>query len=166
MPHPKLQTTTAIALAMLYLVVGLAGESLHYLAESASTQVTGAATESQGSDATHAHGYHHFHGPDFHVHYHGPVKRARNKPSPNSETSKQQRRCTGVAFEEPVGQHQPHACPLLAVLSTLKLGQGELPSWSLETTTCLSVDCERQVSATCGFTRLHLARGPPSLRIV
>ncbi|QDS97092.1 hypothetical protein [Adhaeretor mobilis] len=162
----KLQSATAIALSLLYLAIGLAGESLHYFVESAlvesgSSVSTGTAAEVLAGEASS--GFYHFHGPDFHVHYHGPVKVA---GSETSTATKKQQKESGATFQESGQQHQPHACPLLAVLATLKLGQGGLASWSLEVTACHRVHGNAHELAARGFSQCYLARGPPSLRIV
>lgn len=118
----KLQTATAIALTAMYLVVGLGGESLHYLVDSAashllSSRVTDAeATDTEDTaaevlaEAAHHHGYHHFHGPDFHVHYHGPVKtkRAPRQASSACQENKQREKNSGASYHEP-GRATPAA---------------------------------------------------------
>lgn len=180
MKQKKLQTATAIALTAMYLVVGLGGESLHYLVDSAashllSSQVTDAeATDTEATEAevlaeaAHHHGYHHFHGPDFHVHYHGPAKtkRAGKQAYSTSQVAKQKNRDSGAAYHEPGEQHQPHACPLLAVCSALELSQVGLAGWFLEVPTCTQIESETQTFALCEFARLHQPRGPPTCRIV
>ena len=170
MKQKKLQTATAIALTALYLVVGLGGQSLHYLVDSAASFGTDSeATDSAGlAEAAHHHGFHHFHGPDFHVHYHGPTKtkRASQQPSTTPEVVRQKKKDSGAVYHEPGEQHQPHACPLLAICSALELSQVGLIGWFLEAPSCMRIASETEALALCEFARLHQPRGPPSCCIV
>ncbi|MEQ8209188.1 MAG: hypothetical protein RH917_05100 [Lacipirellulaceae bacterium] len=161
MRRTKRQTATAIALTAMYLVVGLGGQSLHYLVDSTAS----ASTDSVAEEAHHQ-GYHHFHGPDFHVHYHGPVKSVRTASSTSTKTDNKREKNSGADYDEPGEQHEPHACPLLAVLSDLEQSQVGLIGWFLEDTSSTQIASETESFAHRESTRLHQPRGPPSFPLV
>jgi hypothetical protein len=112
MSAKRLHSLTAVYLAVLYGVVGVAGESLHYLA-----------TDGWGLWSAETGGYYHVHAPDFHGHYHrhahhrdhSHAKAITSKVAGKSELS--------IVLTASQDTHRPHACPALVLVSTLKLSQ-------------------------------------------
>ena len=106
--------STAILLAALYGLVGLTGESLHYLSE----DVGLAFRQLQIADSG---GYFHSHQPDNHVHFHhhhGEEETAKVNGYTESKSDQNTRKV------KPSKQfHNPHGCPLLTIVSQLKLSQ-------------------------------------------
>jgi hypothetical protein len=155
--NARLHTLTACLVAAIYGLVGVTGESLHYLV---TTPDPGGHAAKSGKAA----GYFHFHDPDHHLHFHGHhghfhVHDACDDADPETKSSAEDRR--GVSQSPPVLSHQPHACPLLSVVSTLKLGHASCLPTTLEFDGRESL--RRGHDACLAFDRsLHsLARGPP-----
>ncbi len=167
--------------------MGLAGQSLHYLVEGnffeanfvegngwaeklGLVEAGGESTEIVVHETSV--GIHHCHGPDYHVHYHRvrepQPKAAEPSRVPPAVVDRSVKRsvATGTTFQEPGQPHEPHACPLLGVVSTLKLGQGGLLTWSLEVSVNEIVESDPRQRPEQEFSRLNLARGPPSSRIL
>lgn len=163
MKRTRLHSATAGILCLLYLVIGLAGESLHYWVEAIRLG------ESEGESAEivageTSTGYFHCHGPDHHVHYHRVRHPQSTNSNPSVSTPAVAKRTlgAGIAFRAPGQPHEAHACPLLAVVSTLKLGQGGLLTWSLEVSNHTFIESRPRQAHRQAFYQLNLARGPPS----
>ena len=156
MPATKrLQRLTTFYLAALYGVVGLTGGSLHYL-------VTDWASFWSSSDSVETVVYFHVHAPDHqghfhrhtvHVHHHGDAKVASNRDASQSK---------GPTAKSPDSTtHQQHACPLLRIVSTLKvLPIGGTAHVSLNVVSTFTIEAE--LLFTPEFLRDTYARGPPS----
>jgi hypothetical protein len=112
----RLHSLIACLLALLYGLVGATGESLHYLV--ADLELPGAEHSQDGDDE----GYWHSHKPDNHWHHHhGHSHKSAVSSDVKAHKPGVKCDCLDIALRSPVGAHSPHACPLLTVLSTLKL---------------------------------------------
>ncbi len=117
MPGTWLHRLTTIYLAALYGVVGLSGDSLHYLA----TNFTSFWSES-ASDSVETVVYYHVHGPDYHGHFHRHTIHVHHSATAAVDRAAgQSKHQIAVTCEQ--SAHQPHSCPLLRLVSTLKLVQ-------------------------------------------
>jgi hypothetical protein len=152
---PRLRSLTTLYLATVYGLVGLTGESLHYLA------MGPVSTWSRSSAATIV--YYHTHGPDFHGHFHRHTHHGHHSHVPSDDLTHQDRaaqRSPAVAPEQSI--HEPHACPLLTLVSTLKLGHAGPAARHFGAGLIITKTSER------GVFHLHLApldslaRGPPT----
>ncbi|MCO6046084.1 hypothetical protein NG895_19460 [Aeoliella sp. ICT_H6.2] len=146
------QIAIALLLAAVYAIVGSTGESLHYMFSGAAAPTASTAGEPQQRQ-----GYFHCHGPDFHWHHHSwLVKQEEADPSAAQSTR------VLAKLRPPHHPHEPHACPVLAAVATLKLASGR--------TELLPADIPaRQFLAHSGaqqparhFLSPHLPRGPPA----
>jgi hypothetical protein len=154
MPSNRLQRLTAIYLVVLYGVVGLTGGSLHYLV----ADLTDAWST---SDSVEVVTYYHVHAPDYHGHFHrhsnhvhhASAEIARNKPAHRSQRS------AAATPERPI--HQPHACPLLSLVSALKLvyASGCTPPIFLDLVGTQPLHADSLVATE--VVADSLARGPP-----
>lgn len=117
MPAKRLKRLTTVYLAILYGVIGLTGGSLHYLA----TDWSGFWS---GSDAAETVVYYHVHAPDNHGHFHRHTVDAHHHHHSHTKLAADRK---AVPSKEPAAKstdgqaHQAHACPLLSLVSTLKL---------------------------------------------
>ena len=114
MPAKRLHRLATYYLATLYGVVGLAGGSLHYLA-------TDSAGFWSNADAVETVVYFHVHAPDHHGHFHRHTvhtHHAATKIAADREASPS-KHPTATTSDGP--SHRQHACPLLSLVSTLKL---------------------------------------------
>jgi hypothetical protein len=153
----RLHSLTAISLAALYGLVGLTGESLHYLAND---YLANGFTSSASSTASSSEAgvYYHTHGPDHHGHFHhhhGEVETASSAAVPGDDRSGNTK--TGQQF------HGEHACPLLTVVSTLKLGSGGCVVATVDRSAQTAYLSESPVCLAFEAARSSLARGPPRL---
>jgi hypothetical protein len=132
----------------MYGLVGLTGGSLHYLAEDFGQWLGGRSTGS----ATHI--TYHRHGSDNHWHFHSHA----GVDSEESTRDTQSQQC-GVRSK--VEWHTDHECPLLTVLSNLKMGFA--PTFRIFAAPVDSVDAV--VEPEANWTRPtdfdQFARGPP-----
>jgi hypothetical protein len=117
MPAKRLQRLATLYLAALYGAVGLTGGSLHYLA-----------TDWDGfwfrSDSVETVVYFHVHAPDHHGHFHRHAVDAHHHHHAHAKIAADRgaKQPKGPTAESSDGQtHQQHACPLLSLVSTLKL---------------------------------------------
>lgn len=145
----RLQFATSIGLVALYALVGLTGESLHYLAQH------GMDVAPSANGAHHSQGYYHCHGPDYHWHYHGPV--ASEHAAPDHAEKDDGR----PALRDDRASHAPHACPLLAIVAKLKLGSGGAFLSGLVIDGDGDVALGANVLLSQPVALDHLARGPP-----
>lgn len=152
MAKSPIHVAIALLLTAVYAIVGGTGTSLHYLLGEMTS-----ADRSTAHKSKHRHGYMHCHGPDYHWHYHS-WEEVDEEQAEVDQTEPQDGSASCHAQRYP---HQPHACPALAVVATLKLGAGRvevLPAAN---------------QARCFLTRFgellklrqvqppHLPRGPP-----
>jgi hypothetical protein len=138
---------TSVVLAVAYGVVGLTGESLHYLITDPSALWTDpGAVAATGYFHTHAPDHHrHFHRhshPAHHHHHHVGHARASEVSQPGFD-----RYADAIAPSDT--SHYEHACPVLVLLSTLKLGHAD--------STATPITLERS------FAALGAAQSLPSL---
>lgn len=143
MSWARLHSLTTIYLAVLYGVVGLTGESLHYLATD--WKAVWASTS-----PTETEGYYHAHFPDHHVHFHRHASHGHSHA-----TSKNQ---LAITSERPT--HQAHACPLLSLTSTLKLSHAFCCTPSTTDTFAMPL-FESAVVREFKVALSSCARGPP-----
>ena len=153
----------AAVLLLLYALFGAGGESLHYVLNTGPeapplTRILGSLK-----------GYFHIHGPDFQVHFHlhrDPFQIAADEKAQAVEDARRTAEQSGrPALKHRVTTHTDHPCPLLSVVSLLKLGAGGLycsvASESPWRGRLLAFDTlfssHKRVS--------QLARGPPALAL-
>jgi hypothetical protein len=117
MSATRLHKLTAVFFAVLYGVVGFTGETLHYLATDPA--LLWSASQSADSGV-----YYHTHGPDYHGHFH---RHTHDGHHHSHAASVAERRAAhspdGISLTSAESGHRPHACPLLTLVSTLKLSQ-------------------------------------------
>jgi hypothetical protein len=119
MPRTWLHRLVAICLGALYGAVGFTGGSIHYLA----TDAWGIWSHLRQADSG---GYYHVHAPDFHGHYHRHVHHGSHSHDGHPHTAVAIRndacRSTQGGIHKPsADSHESHSCPLLSLVSTLKL---------------------------------------------
>jgi hypothetical protein len=147
MAASRLHTLTRLFLAVLYGVVGFTGESLHYLLTDPALFSSSAQPASSS--------YYHTHGPDYHGHFH---RHAHDESRHGSQSADR----TSLTADE--STHHPHACPLLTLVSTLKLSHADYRA--------VSIVLERQIApcfecVVVGASEIALnsyPRGPPTQR--
>ena len=154
MSAPRLRSLTAIYLAVLYGVVGLTGESLHYLV--ADVNRLWSNSENDETD-----GYYHVHGPDYHGHFHRHARHSHHARDTIAAAHKNGRSNTGPSVSVQGPTHQPHACPILSLVTTLKLLQafGCTPSITLDS--IITRSNEPRLMLVRGVVLNSYARGPP-----
>ena len=106
----RIKSLTAVCLSLMYGLVGLTGESLHYLAQDLDLQFVHA-QDLADTGYFHVHGHHHEH-----VHFHRHIEPAA-KPKVAKNSSPDENRVDH--FQE---FHLEHNCPLLTLVSQFKLG--------------------------------------------
>jgi hypothetical protein len=115
----RLYSLTAVSLAALYGVLGFAGESLHYLATDVGNLWCSPTVESGG--------YYHVHSPDYHGHFHrssdhvGHSHHAGRFHTRVVVKPEREKKYRTVSFTTSQDAHPEHACPILTLVSTLKL---------------------------------------------
>jgi hypothetical protein len=115
MSATRLHKLTAVFFAVLYGVVGFTGETLHYLATDPALLWSG----SQSGV------YYHTHGPDYHGHFHRHTHDGHHHHSHVASVAERRAAQSPdeISLTSAESSHQPHACPLLTLVSTLKLSQ-------------------------------------------
>jgi hypothetical protein len=162
----RLRNLSAIYLAALYGVVGLTGQSIHYFVTDGWSFWT-----TQGELDTG--GYYHVHAPDFHGHYHRHANDADHSHRSGKGHSHSHIVATkpagesilGVEFTSSDYSHQPHSCPALALVSTLKLSQAGGCLASLILDSVVAPTCEVRCIRAFEFALAHCPRGPPACSI-
>ena len=153
----RLSSVTAILLAIVYGLVGLAGVSLHYLADSLTGDLL--IPVPLGSHSLGSGSYMHSHSPDHHIHFHrshhdhGKSQGAERDQSTADEEK-------GM-FNAPHESHSEHACPLLTILSTLEIGLGSGFSTTVDFEALHAVLPQSAICHAFELATCHLARGPP-----
>ena len=150
-----LHRLTVCWLAAVYGLVGLTGESLHYLVEDLGTR--GSLSPSASA------GYFHCHGPDYHGHFH----RSRSQMTASEQSGDPARNAgeTGRPdgnFQSQHNGHEPHACPLLSLLANLKLGHSATATVLAAPAKSSELYCESSTEWQFQATFCNLARGPPA----
>lgn len=120
----RLRCLTAVFLAALYGVVGSTGDSLHYLITDGWSLWTSASSAVSGRYC------YHVHAPDYHGHFHRyphDGKHSHHAHSHDDRASHARHVADNgnvtTAISSPAITHEPHACPALTLVSTLKLSQ-------------------------------------------
>jgi hypothetical protein len=108
---------TAVSFAVIYGVVGFTGESLHYL-------LTDPASIWSGAGGVEPAGYYHVHAPDYHGHFHRHDHKGSHSHVDGVAANDSGQPTDELAFKSEAFTHEHHPCPLLALVSTLKLGHG------------------------------------------
>jgi hypothetical protein len=154
MSGTRLHKLTTFYLAAMYGVVGLTGQSLHYWAVDPTS-----VWASSPAAATVV--YYHTHGPDYHGHFHRHTHDGDHSHAPHDATHQARRaeRTPGVAPQQSI--HESHACPLLTLVSTLKLGHGGLAAPQIAPALLVSGTFQSGVFLTLSVTLCSFARGPP-----
>jgi hypothetical protein len=147
MSAPLLHRLSAICLAALYGVVGLTGESLHYLVSDPTVLWS-----SWGAGDTVV--FYHRHGPGDHGHFHRHTSTTSERPTGTPNTT--------AAISSQQSIHQSHECPILTVVSTLKLGHASSCATPIILDAFVRPSCEGGVFAAFEVRLSLSARGPPS----
>jgi hypothetical protein len=152
-----MRNVTAMYLAVLYGVVGVGGESLHYLA--ADPTVLWSGTPS-GDVLV----YYHTHGPDYHGHFHRQVNHHHDDHSHASPATAQKPDASerSPAFAPEAITHEPHACPLLSLVSTLKLTSADCCATVVILDALVAPIFVHDWAAEFDAIFSQSARGPPS----
>ena len=155
MSTTRLRSLTAISFAVIYGLVGLTGSSLHYLA-------TDGMWWWSSSPSVVTVVYYHVHGPDYHGHFHRHTHDGHHSHDANVAASEHDRATDHAAIRMPHDPHRAHACPILSLVSTLKLGHasGGTPALVLDTIVAPAFACD--VSHAFEVALYWSARGPPS----
>ena len=161
----RFQSVTSHFLILFYGIVGLTGESLHYLLQEGIPSLQQVQELSEQTE--HSHGYHHSHGPDYHVHYHAAHSSKRKisqaaKPC-YPDDHRQSKDPFEIALQFPANAHTPHACPLLAIVANMKLGVGGQVSIEIDSKPFEFVSPVNEICSLFYAPRYNLARGPPLL---
>ena len=144
---------TAIYLVVLYGVVGISGESLHYL-------VANPTVLWSSPPAGEVVVYYHTHGPDYHGHFHRHIHSAdHSHECPQPRASRAHERTAEFAPEQIT--HESHACPLLSLVSTLKLGSAGDCAAVVNFKALVTPTFERTRVSELEVTFSSSARGPP-----
>jgi hypothetical protein len=155
MSATRLHKLTALCFAVLYGLVGVTGESLHYL-------LTDPALLWPASQAAHSTAYYHTHGPDYHGHFHRHTHDAHHA----HHAFVDERRAAGshdeLSLSDGESTHEPHACPSLALVSTLKIGHSTLCAASVLLDSLVTQAYDRHDVWTFNVAIDFQARGPPS----
>ena len=156
MPGTRLHRLTTIYLAAVYGVVGLTGESLHYL----TTDVTGFWSNSP-SDEVETVVYYHVHGPDYQGHFHRYTYHRHLSGATTDVHDKARQGIYDAAIALEGTTHQPHTCPILTLVSTLKLGHAGCCTNSIILDSLVTPTWESGVISAFEVARYSFARGPP-----
>jgi hypothetical protein len=155
----RLHRLTAVYLAVLYGAVGFTGQSLHYLATDVSVLWSSLGHQETG-------GYYHVHAPDFHGHYHRHSHHEHSHAQHQHHSHAPDVACDGEESQHAVvdslgSSHQEHACPLLALVSTLKLGHGASAVSSIIFDLSVAPTWEAEFIQAIDVTLNLGPRGPP-----
>jgi hypothetical protein len=147
---------TALLLALLYGAIGLFGDALHCF-------FTSDAGEPGKAGAKSAIVYH-CHGPDFHFHFHRHGDGATEHRARSDRVAAGRRpieHVDRVALRRSRTVHDEHGCPLLVLLSTLKLGLGVTDALPFERVSACGGLSESLRFCASEIHSSSLARGPP-----
>jgi hypothetical protein len=149
----RLHKLATIYLVALYGVVGVSGESLHYLATNA-TEFWSQPQSEAGETVV----YYHVHGPDYHGHFH----RHTHKHDHSDATKAVHQKSRHAAIDSQRTAHQPHGCPILTIVSTLKLGHSVCGPTSVILDSLVTPNWESNVVNAFEMAGSFYARGPPT----
>jgi hypothetical protein len=149
----RLHSLTAIYLAVLYGAVGITGESLHYL-------VADPAAFLPSSPSAVVVVYYHTHGPDHHGHFHRHFQRVDDSHVAATSHGFDGREKSAVISPEQV-THEDHACPLLSLVSRIKIGGVAYGATTVTFNTLITPNFERGSVAEFEAEFSSSARGPP-----
>jgi hypothetical protein len=157
----RLRNLATVYLAVLYGVVGLTGESIHYLVTDGWSFWTAPADP-------YASGYYHVHAPDYHGHFHrhadhqGHSHRGGHSHSHTVTSPSNGKTILGVEVTSSDSNHEPHSCPALGLVSTLKLSQAGGCLASLILDSVISAPCEVRCIPAFELALRPCPRGPPA----
>lgn len=160
----RLHFATSVFLILLYAVVGLTGESLHYVVQDAFRK--GMKSDRASHEKDHAPGYFHCHGPDYHWHHHASHAAQPEHGADELHQQSKKRRLSrdrfGVYFQRPTeATHSPHACPLLALVASLRLGVGGFTDLEIDCQPLGRINFSYNVCLAHDRSQDNFARGPP-----
>ncbi|MCA9230255.1 MAG: hypothetical protein KDA57_06365 [Planctomycetales bacterium] len=155
----RIYNLTAISLAVLYGVVGLTGEALHYSVQNWVAQDLN--SSSRQNEPGKVVGYFHAHHPDNHQHFH--------HHHDHSHATSQVEQSGVASVDSKLPQlksgkllHSPHDCPLLTLVSQLRLGTGGAALLGVALESHHSLLLESTLLPSFQTSGLVLARGPPA----
>jgi hypothetical protein len=154
MSATRLHSLTAVFLAALYGVVGFTGESLHYLVTSPTTFWS----NSRSSETV----YYHVHAPDYHGHFHRHAHHGGHSHAAIDVTHDSRQARQGVAITSSDWDHEPHACPILTIVASIKLGHAACCPAPIILDSAGTPSCERALFPAFEIASSLFARGPPS----
>ena len=146
----RLRRLTTTLLVVLYGAVGLAGEALHYLVDDVSLAVREIDLSSPG-------GYFHSHQPDNHLHFH---HHHHGEASVTQESQSSDQNKPG-SLRQNEQLHHLHACPLLTVVSQLKLGHSTCTPVKVDVNDAVAFRYDHLVNLPFEPAIYIHARGPP-----
>lgn len=152
----RLKKLTVVYLAVIYGLVGFTGESLHYLVEDISLIASSDPADVSG-------GYFHSHQPDYHVHFHHYHHHGENQTTAASSRDNSRTEPVGGSLNTGEQFHHLHACPLLTIVSQLKLGQGGCVLAIVDFDESHVAVGERNTCRLLEAVFSSLARGPPAI---
>lgn len=159
MPRTWLHSLTAVGLAALYGAVGFTGGSIHYLA----TDAWGIWTRLGQADSD---VYYHVHAPDFHGHFHRHAHHRSHSQNAGIRAALAVRhgasQSTHGGIDKPSpDSHESHACPLLSLVSTLKVSHSHTCIATIILDSIVAPSGEASFIATFERTLTLCPRGPP-----
>jgi hypothetical protein len=154
MSATRLHKLTAVLFAVLYGVVGFTGESLHYL-------LTDPTLLWSSAQSTESAVFYHTHGPDYHGHFHRHSHHGPHSHAVGTADHDAGQQTGAFAFKSDASSHEAHACPLLVLVSTLKLGQAGSCATTILLDSLVSPRCECYVVRQIDVSFDSFARGPP-----
>jgi hypothetical protein len=152
MSATRLHKLTAVTFAVLYGVVGVTGEGLHYL-------LTDPALLWSGSQSAESVVYYHTHGPDYHGHFHRHTHDGHHRHVAHDDDGG--RPTDEIAITDERLSHEPHACPALVLVSTLKLAHGGCCLAEIILDSFVSATFHSSALRACEVARSFYPRGPP-----
>ena len=151
MSATRLKKRTAATFAVLYGLVGVTGEGLHYLL---TDPLLFRATEHSHASG----GYYHTHGPDYHGHFHRHTHDGHHSHFASDDAG---RPTNGTEITDDGSSHEPHGCPVLVLLSTLKLGHAGACATDIILDTLISATSHCGAVHAIDVSLSSYPRGPP-----
>jgi hypothetical protein len=148
------QSLIAVLLAVLYGLVGLTGESLHYL-------VTDPAALWASSSSAEPAGYFHTHAPDNHGHFHRHAHHGQHAHVAIVDVRHAGQAEQSAAVSPKRTSHKPHACPILTLVSTLKLGHADGSAIAIHFDNLITPTWQSAAFQTFRLAVYSHARAPP-----
>jgi hypothetical protein len=163
----RLHILTAVSLVALYGAIGATGTSLHYLLDSSWSFIGGISDD--------AGGYYHVHAPDYHGHYHrhshghshshshvGSHSHSHAHSHGDVQQARPAARLDTISLTTGENTHPEHACPLLTLVSTLKLSQLTYSDSSAHHEPIIATIRDSTCIAAFALTLNLCPRGPPA----